>query len=123
MSATVNAGSISYNNLKSARNADNSIGKLYGKISVNLSNTSATSITVTIRNVFDTVPASFSLNGLAFRQMIKNTEQQGFDLVGYTINTNGSVSINAAVFSDTTSLSLLFIAGVIFLKPFGDQPE
>ena len=123
LSATVNAGSITYNNLKSARNADNSIGKLYGKIAVNLANTSATSITITIPNAFDTVPASFSLNGLAFRQLTKNAGWQGFDLNSYTINTNGSVTMTVNVFSDTTMLELLFVAGVIFLKSFGDQPE
>lgn len=123
LSPTVSAGSITYNNLKSARNSDNSIGKLYGKITINLANTSATSVTITIPNVFDTVPASFSLNGLAFRQLSKNGVWQGFDLAGYTINTNGSISLTAGVFGDSTTLELLFVASVIFLKSFGDQPE
>ena len=122
LTPTVSAGSITYNNLKSARNSDNTIGKLYGKISINLANTSTTSITITIPNVFGTVPASFSLNGLAFRQLTKNAVWQGFDLLGYTINTNGSISLTVGVFSDTTALDLLFVAGVIFLKSFGDQP-
>lgn len=120
ISPSVNVGSIAYTTVKSAVNSDNSIGKLYGKIRINLSGTTATSVTVTLPSAFGSVTNSFNVIGMSMRQLTKPGVIQLVDEVGYTVNTNGSVTVTTGVFSDTEALEIFFLASVLFLKSFGD---
>ena len=122
LTPSTNYGSIAFSNVKSARNADNTMGKIYGKVAVNTSSTTQLSITVTIPNAFGTLDAGFNVNGLAFRDLRKNgaATWQAFDISDFTINANGSVTITCGVYSDTTELEIYFVGGLIFLQDFGD---
>lgn len=117
---TVTVGSITYNSLKSARNSANSIGKVYGKATIDLSNTTATSVTITLPSAFDTVASGFNVQGCALRQLRNINGIQMIDETGYTVNTDGSITLNVAVYSDTTTLEVILLASVIFITSFGD---
>lgn len=117
---TVNVGSVTYNSLKSARNSDNSIGKVYGKATIDLSSTTATSVTITLPNAFGAVASGFNVQGCALRQLRNVNGIQMIDETGYTVNTDGSITVNVAVYSDTSTLEVILLASVIFITSFGD---
>lgn len=117
---TVNVGSIEYTTVKSAVNSTNSLGKLYGKIRVNLANTTATSVTITLPNAFGAISENFNVLGMAMRQLTRPGVIQLMDDAGYTVNTNGSVTVTTGVFSDTEALEIFFYASLLFIKSFGD---
>lgn len=117
---TVNVGSIEYTTVKSARNSENSLGKLYGKIRVDLSNTSATSVTITLPSAFGAISEGFNVLGMSMRQLTRPGVIQLIDNVSYTLNTDGSVTVTTSVFSDTEDLEIFFYASLLFIKSFGD---
>ena len=120
---TANVGSISYNTVKSARNSANSIGKLYGKVTVDTSGTSATSITLNLANVFGGLSDGFAVRGCSLRQLRGVDGIQLIDEVPYAINADGTVTLTTGMYADTTQIEIIFLACVVFLESFGDSPE
>lgn len=99
-----------------ARNDDGTICKVYGTIVLNT--TVGNSFTVTIPNTGLNTSSNINVNGAGFITSESANNVIWVDILKYTINTNGSITIT--VTPSTTFTTLRFIACVVFVKNFGD---
>lgn len=123
VSATVDkgtAGSGNYNKVRIHKNSSGSLVKIYGEIDVsNLRNTSG-SLTVTVADTGLRPESAITITGCGWTQyMIDNRTYTG--PLTYTINIDGTITINVSNAGLYDSANFYFIACVIFLEDFGDN--
>ena len=116
VTGTGNIGSES--NIHIVGNANKTLIKIYGDVSVrNVSQNST--VTVTITNTGLTPDSDIMLNGCGV--LTKEDSRVIFiDTLDYTIKQNGDITFTAYT-NNASSIVAKFIACVIFLKDFGDQ--
>lgn len=116
VTGTGNIGSES--NIHIVGNANKTLIKIYGGVSVrNVSQNST--VTVTITNTGLTPDSDITLNGCGV--LTKEDSRVIFiDTLDYTIKQNGDITFTAYT-NNASSIVAKFIACVIFLKDFGDQ--
>lgn len=111
---------VASNEIKSATNADGSVGKLYGAIYGTVTSTSSN---ITISDTGFRPAQDITVDGVCFRQ---NTSQNNFvlNILAITIKTDGTVTLasNMSATWNGRYIGLLFPACMIFAKDFGDQP-
>jgi len=117
LTGTGNIGSES--NIHIVGNANKSLIKIYGEVSVrNVSQNS--SVTVTISNTGLSPESDITLNGCGV--LTKEDSRVIFiDSLNYTIKQNGDITFTVSSTNTASSVVAKFIACVIFLKDFGDQ--
>lgn len=118
VTATSN-GTISNQDLNCATNTDGSVAKLYGTITVYVSN--ASGLTVTIPTAMRPTSALtincsciFNWNGEGHAPVCQGTSM--------TIATNGNVTVSLPSAWYNRSITFTFIPCMLFLKNFGDTP-
>lgn len=114
---TPTSGGVVY----SAKNADTSLGKLYGAVVLTRDSSGGTGfITVaTIAAGFGTRSQSFTIKGFTGTIQRTSGQQTGIDCA-LIVNTNGTVDIQCSVTSDTTQIIVNFPPCLLVLSDFGD---
>lgn len=117
---TVTGGkTINANTLSVATNSDGSIGKIYGR--VNLAGTGSGNISFQT----DLRPTeNITINGCMLRNITTSAGHHAMEMKTFTINTNGLVTAPYTwVDNSSNNCDLMFIACLLFMKNFGDQPS
>lgn len=118
---TVSQGTISNTSLTVATNNDGSIGKIYGELTLALSNVSGP---VTLKLQSALRPTNYIyinlLGSLIYftSQGITNVYSQGL-----SIKTNGEIEFAINVDPSTTNVRFIYIPALLFMKDFGDTPN
>ena len=107
-------------NVTCAKNSDGSLCKIYGRIRLG-SGYNGTCVCTTSDTGLRPSEA-ITISGAGLRIARTSTGSSVFGL-SYTINTNGTVTINVANDSTFSSVDVELIACLIFVTNFGDQPE
>lgn len=134
----VNFETISYSNVThtgngtpyagevyTATNTDGSIGKIYGRL---LLHTNGSSGKITIPTQLrpkdsEGVATNLTVNGICISKVAKGPGVKNMEPVTLTIKANGDVEGNYSQFNDSgDDFTFMFIACVLFLTPFDDQP-
>lgn len=122
---TVTSGSISNASsvlgVKSAANADGTLGKIYGDYRFTCTNASGCTITSSDTGLRPT--EAITINGVAFRQNAGTGSNGQLSPQSITINTNGTVSLSLSSAWYNVPVSISFMACVIFATNFGDISE
>lgn len=117
---TASQGTISYSSLTVASNSDGSIGKIYGQLTLALSNVTG-KITLTFASNLRPSSEIYinSLGSLVYftSQGITNLYSQGL-----TVKTTGEIEIDIDVDSSITRVNVILIPALLFMKDFGDTP-
>lgn len=116
---TIDSSSI---NLKVAKNSNGSIAKIYGNIHISGVSSGTNNIVLT----FDTSlrpTSSFYVDSTVFNQQYYPGSTIESGITGFTLNTNGSVSITVwKINSNDTDININMIPVVLWIKDFGDTP-
>lgn len=113
---TTSTGKISNSNIKVAKNNDGSLAKIYGYINISeISNQSK--ITITFPTSLRP-SQELSLNSTVAIKLIGGTETINFS--GFTIDTNGVVTLSNAIYNNNTRVQYNLIACLLLIKDFGD---
>ena len=116
---TVESGGLS---LKVARNSDGSIAKIYGHCHISSIPSSASNIVLTF-NTSLRPTSSFYIDSTIFAQMYSVGSASESGMTGFTLNTDGSVSITAwKANAGITDINIDMIPIVLWIKDFGDVP-
>lgn len=104
-----------------AKNSDGSLAKIYGLITVNLSNHTGP---VRISFPSSLRPTSeFTIQNAYIRRFVKNTGEQSIALNSITLKTNGTIELYASSStSDNTSENCYLLPCLYWIKDFGDTP-
>ena len=114
-------GSLSNtSNIHIVGNTDNSLVKIYGRIGVS-SVSDGSTVSVTVSNTGLTPTDNISINGCGFIVHEAGNRVSAVDALNYTINTNGTITFTFTPYGGATSVSVKFIACIIFVKNFGDE--
>lgn len=116
---TITGGrTVGANSLQVATNTDGSIGKIYGRLSLNGSGSGNVSFPTGLRP-----SEEITINGLAIRDVRASNGQTNLNFVSVTIGTNGVVTFPYSwIDSSSNSIQFLFVACLLFMKNFGDAP-
>ena len=108
-------------NLMCAKNADGSLGKIYGSFEATVTSSRGGTISFTT----DLRPSSqITINGASFITKYAVDPSSGIRVFAYsyTINTNGVVTITMPASFYNLSFSVNLVACLLFLQDFGDTP-
>lgn len=119
LNATVSRGTIAKQNMKSARNADGSFGKIYGTVRIN-DTAGTTPISVTLSDCGLRPSETFTINSGAIRAIYTADGINDIAPTDITISTNGTVTCTLQSNSVITSIQLVMTPFLIFAKNFGD---
>lgn len=104
-----------------ATNSDGSIGKVYGRISVDgLSNPSGT-MTITIPTTALRPTESITINGVGLRNVYVTGGLNDITSQGISIATNGTITISVPVSSLVIKEDINLMACLLFMVNFGDE--
>lgn len=116
---TVESGGLS---LKVAKNSDGSIAKIYGHCHISSIPSSASNIVLTF-NTSLRPTSSFYVDSTVFAQMYYPNSLIETGITGFTLNSDGSVSITLwKINGNDTDINLDMIPVVLWIKDFGDVP-
>lgn len=119
LTATVSRGTITSQNFKSARNADGSLGKIYGTLRI--TGTAGTSpITVTLSDCGLRPSETITINSGATRIIYTATGINDFTSTDVTISSTGSVTFTLPSNAVITDIQITMTPILIFAKNFGD---
>lgn len=109
---------ITTNEIKSATNADGSIGKIYGSIFCQVTSTSGN---ITIADCGFRPATNINIDGVCIRQDT-SSGTGSINILPITIHTDGTITLqnNMTAYWNGKNCTLLFPACVLFLKDFGD---
>lgn len=117
---TASQGTISDTSLTVASNSDGTIGKIYGQLTLALSNVTG-KITLTFASNLRPSSGIYigSLGSLVYftSQGISNVYSQGL-----AVKTTGEIEIDINVDSSVTTVRFIYIPALLFMKDFGDTP-
>lgn len=105
--------------LKCAKNSDGSLAKIYGRVRIPAGYNGSCIITTSDTGLRP--ENAITINGAGFRIARTSTGSNVYGLP-YTINTNGTITIDVANSTSFTSVDGELIACLIFVKDFGDTP-
>lgn len=115
---TIGAGTVHFNRVYCATNAEGSVGKVYGFLSATCTNPQGTTITI---------PSEFrptediNVYGICLIQNYSDPANTDF-AKAITIHTNGDITIDLNSGEYNRQLYIKLMACMIFAKNFGDQP-
>lgn len=115
---TIGAGTVHFNRVYCATNAEGSVGKIYGFLSATCTNPQGTIITI---------PSEFrptediNVYGVCLIQNYSDPANTDF-AKAITIHTNGNITIELNSGEYNRQLYIKLMACMIFAKNFGDQP-
>ena len=116
---TIESGGLS---LKTAKNSDGSIAKIYGHCRISNIPSSASNIVLTF-NTSLRPASSFYVEATVFAQMYYPNSVVETGITGFTLNTDGSVSITLwKINGNDTDINVDMIPVVLWIKDFGDVP-
>lgn len=118
-------GSVYAGEIYTATNADGSIGKIYGRVVMHTNGSSGKIVIPTQLRPKDNqgVATDLVVNGICITKVAKGAPVKNIDPATVTIKANGNVEANYNKFNETgDDFSFMFIACVLFLTPFNDQP-
>lgn len=117
---TVTGGkTINSNTLSVATNSDGSIGKIYGRVNLTGSGSGNISFQTDLRPT-----ENITINGCMIRNITTSAGHHATEMKTFTINTNGLVTAPYTwVDNSSNNCDLMFIACLLFMKNFGDQPD
>lgn len=122
LNATSSSGylTLSANTLKSAVNADGTLGRIYGKIDI--VGTGNATATITLSDTGFRPKESFTVSGFAYAIInVGTTYARYFSDMNLTFNTNGTVSISGIGVFNGMGGRIFMQTGLIFAKNFGDK--
>ena len=106
--------------LTCAKNSDGSIAKIYGRVRFGSGYNGDCVITTSDTGLRPDTAITF--DGCAIR-IGRTSSGSNVYTQSFTLNTNGTVTATIASSSTYTGLDVMFIACVLFIKDFGDNPE
>lgn len=110
---------VSQNTLRVAKNADNSLGKIYGQLNLQTSASTGGYVKVaTIAAGFGTRDAGFDITGFTMTVVSGGSQSQSFS-IGLHVETNGNVSVYANIGGAGTAY-IAFPPCLLVLMDFGD---
>ncbi len=115
---SINSGS----NVSVAKNSDGSLAKIYGNVIVNNPNVGSTTL------VKVTIPTSlrpesnFTIKNAGIKRYVNSTSVQTVSSQDITVKTTGDVEIEFNAFSDTSSITVMLMPCLYWVKDFGDTP-
>lgn len=117
---TVTGGkSVDQNNIRVATNSDGSIGKIYGQIGLKGSGTGQVSFQTDLRP-----SENITIDGAMFRNVTLSNNTHNLSIRSFSVSTTGLVTASYTwVDNSNNYCSLFFIACLLFMKNFGDQPN
>lgn len=105
--------------VKCAKNSDGSLAKIYGRIRLPSGYNGDCVITTSDTGLRP--DTAITIDGCALRISVATNGRDTYAL-SYTLNTNGTVTITVANSTAFTSVDVILIACLIFVKDFGDTP-
>lgn len=118
LTATSNC-TIIQQNLNSATNSAGSVGKIYGAITINVTNASGLSLTIPT----DMRPTeALTVNGVALVHKDNCSTGEVCTVVSINIATNGNVTLSLGAGWYNQQVTISFMACLLFLQNFGDTP-
>ena len=121
LNATSSTGylTVSSSTLKSAVNANGTLGRIYGKIDI--TGSGSANATITLSDTGFRPKESFSVTGFAYAIINANTTYaRYFTDLTLTFNTNGTVTISGLSVFAGMGGRIFMQTGLIFAKNFGD---
>ena len=118
-------GAIYTGEVYTATNDDGSIGKIYGRVVLHTNGSSGKIIIPTQLRPKDNqgVATDLVVNGICITKVAKGAPVKNVEPATVTIKANGNVEANYNHFNETgDDFSFMFIACVLFLTPFNDEP-
>ena len=106
--------------LTCAKNSDGSLAKIYGRVRFSSGYNGDCVITTSDTGLRPETAITF--DGCAIR-IGRTSSGSNVFTQSFTLNTNGTVTATIANSTTYTSLDVMFIACVLFIKDFGDTPE
>lgn len=105
--------------LKCAKNTDGSLAKIYGRVRFGSGYNGTCVVTTSDTGLRPTT--AITISGCAFR-IAKTSSGSSIFTGDYTINTDGTVTIDVANASSFTGVDMELIACLLVVKDFGDTP-
>ena len=119
---TASIGTITTNNISTAKNVDGSIGKIYGTLNVESIPENTSAITISMQTSFR--PSSdITINCLVFSRQYGNSTGAMPNITSLTIATTGVVTFSLALYATTTVAEFRILPCLLFITDFGDTPE
>lgn len=107
--------------IKIIGNNDNSLIKIYGNIPVtNVQDGSQISITISNTGLTPLENINITGGAIVTHDATNPARVTAVDPLTYTINQNGTITLSVTPYGGATSVSVKFLACVIFIKNFGD---
>lgn len=120
LTVTSSLGNVTLNNMKVVHNSDGTIAKIYGTINVENVAGPTADVTINIAGTGLYPSQSINVNGCAMAVLVNTSSRFSSVLVPYTINSNGSITVTQPRYSDTSLISIQFIACLVFVEDFAD---
>lgn len=119
---TVSGNNINtnYNKLTVASNSDGSLCKVYGEIRSTYQG--STQVTYTTGDTGLRPESKITVQGICLRQTSTNDGHNAVYYQSFDINTDGTISWSVGSAGTVTGLKYMFMACLIFVKDFGDEP-
>lgn len=120
LTASTTNGSITFNNLKVAKNSDGSLAKIYGSVLIQGQTSTGT---VTTSDTGLRPESDIVINGCAITERYASEGNTSVYGQGYILHPNGTITFDVYGHpTESTQNYLQFIACLIFVKDFGDAP-
>lgn len=120
LTVTTNLGNVTLNDVKVVHNTDASIAKVYGTINIENVSGATANVNVTISGTGLYPSQNININGCAMVTLVNSSSAFNSVLLPYTINTDGTITLTQPRYTDTSIISIQFIACLIFVEDFGD---
>lgn len=118
-------GTLTGGTVYTAVNGDGSIGKVYGQVDVKTNGSSGNVTIPTQLRPKDSggQATNLTINGLCIRVITEGASVKNLNNISVSIDSNGDVKVGYISTSGTAeNVRFMFMACVLFLTPFNDQP-
>lgn len=119
LTPTLSNGTGGTSSFTCAKNSDGSLAKIYGQIWI--TNLTAPT-TITLSDTGLRPESAITFQGCAISERFDTNGQCSVYPLSYTLNTNGTVTIQTHGGGDTTRSYVMLFANMLFIKDFGDAP-
>lgn len=119
LTGTISNGVLDTYNFTCAKNADGSLAKIYG--SAYITGLTATT-TITLSDTGLRPEEAITFSGCAISERFDTNGGTSVYPLSYTLNTNGTVTIQTYGGGVTTRSYVMLFANLLFVKDFGDVP-
>lgn len=120
LTVTSNLGTVSLNDVKIVHNSDGSLAKVYGTINITNVSGATADVNVTIAGTGLYPTNSFTVNGCELVSVITTGNTIESVLGSYNVNSDGTITLTQKRYTNTSAISIQFIACLLFVEDFGD---